>query len=53
MAKAVELAKEAQFVRSAGYGSQKLNHFSKEHEHEASGRIPTAKDLKLRYKIAK
>ncbi len=53
MAKAVELAKEAQFARSAGYGSQKLNHFSKEHEYEASGRIPTAKDLKLRYKIAK
>jgi C-terminal processing protease CtpA/Prc len=53
MAKAVELAKEAQFVRAAGYGTQKLNHFSKEHEHEASGRVPTAKDLKLRYKIAK
>ena len=53
MAKAIELAKEATAIRTAGYGTQKLNHFSKEREHEASGKIPTAKDLKLKYKIIK
>lgn len=53
MAKAVELAKEASYVRTAGYGTKKLNHFSKEREYESSGRIPTLKDLKSRYKIKK
>lgn len=53
MAKAVELAKEASYVRTAGYGTQKLNHFSKEREYESSGRIPTLKDLKSRYKFKK
>lgn len=51
MAKAIELAKDGTVLRTAGYGTKKLNHFSKERIQESSGKIPTAKDLKLRYKV--
>ena len=48
MAKAVELAKEMTYVRTAGYGKTKLNHFSKSHETKEN-KIPNLKDLKIRY----
>ena len=51
LAKAVELAKEGTYIRTAGYGTRKLNHFSKARLQEPSNKIPTAKDLKLRYEI--
>lgn len=50
--KAVELAKEKSAKRSAGYGSKKLNHFSKKMPITSANKIPTLKDLKLRYKKA-
>ena len=54
MAKAVELAKEGTFIRTAGYGTEKLNHFSKAREESSTGKqIPTLRDLKTRYKIFK
>ena len=54
MAKAVELAKEGTFIRTAGYGTEKLNHFSKAREESSTSKqIPTLKDLKTRYKIFK
>lgn len=53
MAKAVELAKEGTFIRTAGYGTQKLNHFSKAREETSGKRIPTLRDLKTRYKFIK
>lgn len=53
MAAAVTLAKEATYLRTAGYGTQKLNHFSKERFKDPSNKIPTAKDLKLRYKMTR
>jgi len=51
MTKAVELAKEGTYIRTAGYGTKKLNHFSKARFEEPSSKIPTAKDLKLRFTI--
>ena len=54
MAKAVELAKSATELRTAGYGTQRLYHFSKEREATASNKkIPDIQDLKTRYKIIK
>ena len=53
MAKAVELAKELTAMRVAGYGTQKIGHFSKARVPNASNRIPTLKDLKLGYKLKK
>lgn len=54
MAKAVELAKEGTFIRTAGYGTEKLNHFSKAREESSTGKqIPTLRDLKTRYKFFK
>ena len=49
MAKAVELAKEMTAVRTAGYGTQRLNHFSKMQAAETRNKIPTLHDLKMRY----
>jgi hypothetical protein len=55
MKKAVELAKEASFVRTAGYGTKKLGHFTKEREKDESSykKIPTFRELKTRYKVMK
>lgn len=55
MKKAVELAKEASFVRTAGYGTKKLGHFTKEREKDESSykKIPTFRELKARYKVMK
>ena len=50
MAKAVELAKQATELRTAGYGTKKLNHFSKVSAHKAEQGFPTKHDLKLRFK---
>ena len=51
MAKAVELAKGLTAMRVAGFGTQKLEHFSKARVPDASNKIPTARDLKLAYKL--
>lgn len=51
MAKAVELAKEATALRTAGYGTKKLNHFSKTRVYESRNKLPNRNDLKLRYKM--
>lgn len=53
MAKAVELAKEAKAVRTAGYGTERLHHFSKTQARKNQGKIPTLRDLKMRYFIKK
>lgn len=54
MEKALELAKEAKELRTAGYGTKKLNHFSKERETASSNnKIPNLRDLKTRYKVFK
>ena len=49
MAKAVELATEAKYERTAGYGKEKLGHFSKEAEH-AGGKFGH-KVVKPKYRI--
>ncbi len=51
MAKAVELAKGAPVYRTAGYGTRKLGHFSKTHYSNEPKGIPTARDLKIAYKL--
>lgn len=51
MAKAVELAKKANVFRTAGYGTQRLYHFSKARAQEPDKKIPTLNDLKLRYRV--
>ena len=48
MAKAIELAKNASEKRTAGYGTKRLNHFSKTGTQVQEGKIPTLKDLKPR-----
>lgn len=53
MAKAVELAKEMTFVRTAGYGTERLYHFSKDRETASNKKIPDIRDLKTRYTIMK
>jgi phosphotransacetylase len=49
--KAVELAKQATELRTAGYGTTRLNHFSKVPAKNSERKIPTRKDLKLRFKL--
>ena len=51
MKKAVELAKQATELRTAGYGTTRLNHFSKVPAKNSERKIPTRKDLKLRFKL--
>jgi C-terminal processing protease CtpA/Prc len=52
MAKAVELAKGATELRTAGYGTERLYHFSKARESiNSNKKIPDIRDLKTRYKI--
>ena len=51
MAKAVELAKKANVFRTAGYGTQRLYHFSKARAQAPDQKIPTLNDLKLRYRV--
>lgn len=52
MKKAVELAKKAKELRTAGYGTKKLHHFSKARESTTSRNpIPDIQDLKTRYKV--
>ena len=54
MAKAVELAKSATELRTAGYGTERLYHFSKARELTNSNKkVPDIRDLKTRYKIIK
>ena len=54
MAKAVELAKEMTFVRTAGYGTTKLGHFSKKRLAEERKAVPKSlRDLKMRYQCVK
>lgn len=53
MAKAIELAKEATEKRTAGYGTERLHHFSKEQAKRNHGKIPNLNDLKMRYKVFK
>ncbi|WP_407456913.1 S41 family peptidase [Fibrobacter sp.] len=48
--KAVELAKQATELRTAGYGTTRLNHFSKVPAKNSERKIPTRWDLKLRFK---
>jgi hypothetical protein len=52
MAKAVELAKGTTELRTAGYGTERLYHFSKARESiNSNKKIPDIRDLKTRYKI--
>ena len=51
MEKAVELAKEGTELRTAGYGTTRLYHFSKITSKNSERKIPTRKDLKLRFKL--
>lgn len=51
MEKAVELVKEGTELRTAGYGTTRLYHFSKITSKNSERKIPTRKDLKLRFKL--
>ena len=51
MAKAVELATEMTAIRTAGYGTEKLYHFSKRKASESKQKIPSLRDLKMRYTL--
>ena len=51
MEKAIELVKEGTELRTAGYGTTRLYHFSKITSKNSERKIPTRKDLKLRFKL--
>lgn len=51
--KAVELAKEAKAKRTEGYGQKPLKHFFKKIAKGSNDKVPTLKELKMRFKKIK